>query len=145
VPAKRIVVAIVAGFVLVGAGRYLIHSVWLASAYAQDSGLWRTQAAMLHRVWVVQLAGFLFAAAATLIYVRGIEAKPWFGQGVRFGILLAFATAIPQSMVEYFTYPIPHTMMIQWIIGEGGLALLLGILVSAICRPTAAPAPGRLR
>jgi hypothetical protein len=38
-------------------------------------------------------------------------------------------------MVEYFTYPIPSTLAFQWIIGEGGLALLLGVLVAAICRP----------
>lgn len=133
--AKKIILAIVAGVVLLGAGRYLMHSVWLAGAYAQHTELWRSQRAMLHRVWVIQLAGLLFAAAATLIYIRGIEPKPWLGQGVRFGVLLAFATAIPQSLAEYFTYPIPHTLMIQWIIGEGGLAVVLGIVIAAICRP----------
>lgn len=136
--AKRVILAIVAGTVLVEAGRYLIHDVWLASAYAQHAELWRSQKAMVHRIWVIQLAGLLFAAAATFIYIRGVEPKPWFGQGVRFGVLLAFVAAIPQSLAEYFTYPIPHTMMIQWIIGEGGLAVLLGIVIAAICRPASA-------
>jgi hypothetical protein len=122
------VLAVVAGFVLLAAGRYLIHGLWLAGVYAENAALWRTPIAMQHRVWVIQLANLILAAGAVLIYVRGVEPKPWLGQGVRFGILLA---------LEYFTYPIPSTLAIQWIIGEGGLALLLGVLVAAICRPKA--------
>ncbi|MBZ5521690.1 MAG: hypothetical protein LAP21_05465 [Acidobacteriia bacterium] len=132
---KKKVVAIVAGFVLMATGRYLIHSLWLAGAYAANAALWRTQSAMLHRLWVIHLANLIFAAAAVLIYVRGIEPKPWIGQGIRFGLLLALASAVPQSMVEYFTYPIPPILAVQWIAGEGVLAVLLGVVVAAICRP----------
>ena len=76
---------------------------------------------------------------SSLIYVRGIEPKPWLGQGIRFGILLAMVTAVPQSMVEFFTYPIPAALAVDWIIGEGLLALLLGVIVAAICRPQTTP------
>jgi len=131
---KRVILAIVAGFVLVSAGRYLIHNVLLASAYAEHAALWRSQDAMLHRLWVIYLANFIFALAAVLIYFRGVEAKPWLGQGIRFGILLALATAVPQSMIEYFTYPIPHSLALHWILSEGALAVLLGVLAAAICR-----------
>jgi len=129
---KRTVLAIVAGFILMGAGRYLIHSVWLASAYAASRTLWRPQADMVPMIWAVQLANLFFAMAATLIYIRGREAKPWFGQGLRFGVLLALVSAVPQSLVEYFTYPISSALMVQWICGEGILALLLGVVVAAI-------------
>jgi hypothetical protein len=90
---------------------------------------------MLHRLWVIHLANLILAAAVVLIYVHGVEPKPWLGQGIRFGILLALATAVPQALVEYFTYPIPSTLMVQWIVGEGVLAVLLGVLTAAICRP----------
>jgi hypothetical protein len=73
-------------------------------------------------------------SAAVLIYVRGVEPKPWLGQGLRFGVLVALLTAVPQSLVEYFTYPVPPTLAVQWIIGEGLLAVLLGIVVAAVCR-----------
>jgi hypothetical protein len=132
---KRVILATLAGFVLLAAGRYLIHNVWLGAAYKNNPLLWRSESAMLHRLWAIYLANFLLALAATLIYVRGLEAKPWPGQGLRFGILLALATAVPQSFVEYFVYPISHTLALQWIIGEGGLMVLLGFLVAAICRP----------
>jgi hypothetical protein len=134
---KKIVLAIVAGFVLLAVGRFLIHGLWLAGVYAENAALWRTPIAMQQRLWVIQLANLILATGAALIYVRGVEPKPWLGQGIRFGILLALVTGVPQSMVEYFTYPIPSTLAFQWIIGEGGLALLLGVLVAAICRPQA--------
>jgi hypothetical protein len=134
VTTKRKVLAIVAGFVLLGIGRYLIHGLWLIATYRQNASLWRPESAMVHLVWVVQLANLILSFAAVLIYVRGVELKPWPGQGLRFGILLALATAVPQSMVEYYTYPVPSMLMIQWIIGEGLLAVLLGVVIAAICR-----------
>jgi hypothetical protein len=139
-PMKKIIGAIVAGFVLLVAGRYLIHSVLLRSAYLQSSDVWRTPEAMMHRIWIAQLASFIFAVAAVLIYIRGVEQKPWLGQGIRFGILLALATAVPQSLTEYFVYPIHHELALHWIISEGGLAVLLGIVIAAICQQKSASA-----
>jgi hypothetical protein len=132
---KKIIGAIVAAFVLLGAGRYLIHNVLLKGAYLDTSYLWRTPEAMLHRLWILQLANFVLAVAAVLIYVRGVEPKPWLGQGIRFGILLALVTTVPQSLIEYAVYPLPHRMAIHWIFLEGGLAVVLGVVVAAICRP----------
>ncbi len=137
---KKTVGAILAAFLVMAAGRYLIHGVWLAGEYAGYSSVWRTQAAMMQRLWIAQLANLIFSAAAVLVYIRGVEKKPWVGQGFRFGILLALVTAIPQSLVEYFTYPIPHVLALQWIVGEGGLAVGLGLVVAAICRPESAAA-----
>jgi hypothetical protein len=136
-PKKRIIFAVLAGFVLLVVGRYLIHNVWLGSEYANNPLLWRSQGAMLHRLWVIHLANLILAVAATLIYIRGVETKPWPGQGFRFGILLALTTAVPQSLVEYFVYPISHGLALHWIIGEGALMVLLGLVVAAICRPPA--------
>ena len=134
---KKKILAVISGFVLLSAGRYLIHNVWLGTAYTNNPQLWRNQSDLLHRLWVIYLANFILALAAVLIYLRGIENKPWAGQGLRYGVLLALATEVPQSMIEYFVYPISQTLAWQWIVGEGGLIVLLGVLVAAICRPAA--------
>jgi hypothetical protein len=134
----RKILAILAGAVLLGIGRYLIHGVWLIGTYRQNATLWRPESVMAHMSWVIQLANLILAVAAVLIYVRGVEAKPWVGQGLRFGILLALATGVSQSLLEYYTYPVPSGLMIQWIIGEGLLAVLLGVVIAAICRPKSA-------
>jgi len=70
-----------------------------------------------------------------MIYVRGVEAKSWVGQGIRFGILLALVGVIPQSLIEYAVYPLPHMLAEKWIIGEGGLAVLMSLLIAMICQP----------
>jgi len=41
------------------------------------------------------LAHVFIAVGYTWIYVRGKEAKPWLGQGVRFGLAVAVLSTIP--------------------------------------------------
>jgi hypothetical protein len=137
---KKTFLAIVAGFVLISAGRFLLHNVLLAQQYARSSDVWRLPAEFMHRVWILYVANFLFVSAAALIYARGVESKPWLGQGIRFGVLLALATVVPNSLIQYAVYPIPHELALHWIIGEAALAVLLGIVLAAICQPVKASA-----
>ena len=137
---KKTILAIVAGFVLISAGRFLLHNVLLAQEYARSSDVWRPPAEFVHRVWILYVSNFVFVLAAALIYVRGVESKPWLGQGIRFGILLALVTVVPNSLIEYAVYPIHHELALHWILGEGALAVLLGVLLAAICQPSKAPA-----
>jgi hypothetical protein len=132
---KKTIGAIVASFILLSVGGYLIHSVWLAQDYVQHSDLWRTQDAMMHRLWSIYIANLIFSIGAVLIYVRGVEAKPWAGQGIRFGILLVLVTVIPQSLVEYFVYPLPHQLVLKWIIAGSLLTIIVGLVIAAICQP----------
>jgi hypothetical protein len=131
---KKTIGAIVASFILLSVGGYLIHSVWLAQDYVQHSDLWRTQDAMMHRLWSIYIANLIFSIGAVLIYVRGVESKPWVGQGIRFGILLALVTVIPNSLVEYFVYPLPHQLVLKWIIAGSLLTIIVGLVIAAICQ-----------
>lgn len=132
---KKTAIATVAGFVLQMGGSYLLHSVILMKSYTDTSGLWRTEDAMGHRMWVMLIAQFVFVLGAVLIYQRGLERKGAIGQGIRYGILLAMVSIVPASLIEYVTVPIPHTIAFHWIIGEGVQCLLLGILTALICQP----------
>lgn len=131
---KRIVSAIVACFVLLSAGRYLIHGVWLADAYLETIAVWRVQEGAFGHLGFLYIANLIEAAAAVLIYVRGVEARLWLGQGLRFGILLALVAAVPQSIIAWVVLPVPYRLAAQWIVGEGVLAILVGVLAAAICR-----------
>ncbi len=132
---KKTIGAIVVSFILLSAGGYLIHNVWLAQDYRLHSDLWRAQEAMLHLLPYVYIANLIFSIAAVLIYVRGVEAKPWMGQGIRFGILLALVTVIPNSLVEYFVYPLPYQLVLKWMIGGSLLTIVVGLGIAAICQP----------
>jgi hypothetical protein len=132
---KKTIGAIVAGFILQLGGSYLIHSVILMSSYAETSFLWRTEDGISHRMWVMLIAQFIFVLGAVLIYQRGAERKSWVGQGIRFGILLAMVSSAPASLIQYVTTPLPHRIAIHWIVLEGVLAVLLGLLIAVICQP----------
>ena len=132
---KKTLGAVLACFVVLVAGNYLIHTVWLSKDYMATKDIWRPPDAMMHRLWALLASDFVVAVGAALIYARGVEAKPWVGQGMRFGILLALVAAIPQSLTEYAVYPIPHMLAVKWMIGEGLLSIVLGLVLAAICQP----------
>jgi hypothetical protein len=127
--------AIFAGFILQMGGSYLIHSVILMKSYMDTSDLWRTEAAMGHRMPYMLLGQFIFVLGAVLIYQRGVEKKSWVGQGIRFGILLALVSCVQGSIIEYVVTPLPHRLVAHWIILESVLTILLGLLIAGICQP----------
>jgi hypothetical protein len=137
---KKTVGAMVAGFVLQMGGLFLIHSVWLMQDYMDTASVWRTQEEEQSRMWAMIAGVLLYVIAAVLIYVRGVEMKPWIGQGIRFGILLAFIGTVYNSLALYAVLPIPHMLAVKWMIGEGLLAIFLGLLIAVIVQPKTASA-----
>lgn len=137
---KRTIGAIVAGFVVQFGGLFLIHSVCLKQDYLNTASLWRTQDAMSSRMWAMLLAILIYAVGAVLIYIRGVESKPWIGQGIRFGILLALVTTVYASLISWVVLPMPHMLALKWIIGEGILCVVFGLVVAGICQKKPAAA-----
>ncbi len=137
---KKTIGAIVAGYVVQFGGNFLIHGLWLKQDYINTASLWRSSEAMNSRMWAMFLGVLIYAVGAVLIYVRGVESKPWVGQGIRFGILLALVTTVCNSLISWVTMPMPHMLAVKWMVGEGLLAILFGLVVAAICRPKAAAA-----
>jgi len=137
---KKLIVAIVAGFVVQMLGLFLIHSVLLKQDYMDTASNWRPLEAMNSRVWAMLLAVLIYVIGAVLIYVRGVESKPWIGQGVRFGILLAMVAVVYGSLSGWVILPIPHMLVVKWIVFESLLSVVFGLLVAAICQPRPAGA-----
>jgi len=137
---KKLIVAIVAGFVVQMLGLFLIHSVLLKQDYMDTASNWRPLEAMNSRVWAMLLAVLIYVIGAVLIYVRGVESKPWIGQGVRFGILLAMVAVVYGSLSGWVILPIPHMLVVKWIVFESLLSIVFGLLVAAICQPKPAGA-----
>ena len=134
---KKTIAAIVAGFVLQVAGLVLIHSVWLKRDYLNTAANWRSQEAMHARLWAMLLAILIYVVAAVLIYLRGREAKEWIGQGVRFGILLAMVAVVYSALSSWAILPVPHMLVVKWIVGESALSVVFGVVVAWICQPKA--------
>jgi hypothetical protein len=132
---KRMVFAVFVGFVVQLGGLFLIHSVLLRQDYLDTAALWRPREAQIMRVWAMLLAVSIYVVGAVLVYVRGVEQKPWMGQGTRFGILLALVAVVYGSLSGWVILPIPHMLAVKWILSESLLSVVFGLAVAGICKP----------
>lgn len=135
---KKLLLAIVAAYLVLMFTNYLVHSVWLMSDYAAIPASHRSPQGILHRFWAMVIGQFFFAAMFAYIYARGRERKPWLAQGIRYGIIMTFMTVIPYSLSEYVVYIVPYQLAIKWMIAGGIQLIILGLVVAGIFGESAA-------
>lgn len=80
------------------------------------------------------LAYLAFAIGAVYAYAKGVENKPWLGQGLRFGIVLWLILTVPSFFIAYAVQPVPTMLMVKQILFEGVDKILLGIITAALYR-----------
>ena len=80
------------------------------------------------------LAHVFMAVGMTLIYRRGREDKPWLGQGVRFGVLLAIYATIPIYLIYHAVAPYPMNLVVKQIAFDTVGVVLMGIVAAALNR-----------
>ena len=125
-------------FVCWMAGSFLVHGVLLHDDYAQLSNLFRKEEDAQVFFPLMVIAHIFLSGALVWIYSRGVEAKPWLGQGVRFGVAVAFLTVIPLYIIYYVVQPMPGATVVKQIVFDGILTLVLGAVVAFLYRPRAA-------
>lgn len=77
-------------------------------------------------------AHVVMSAAFVAIYRRGIEPRPWLGQGIRYGALVALFMPIPWYTIYYAIMPLPGMMVVKQIAFDSILCLILGATVAAV-------------
>jgi hypothetical protein len=138
---KTFFIAWVVIFVAWMAGSYVVHEILLHDDYMALSNLFRskTEAQALFP-WMI-LAHVIMAGAFVWIYARGIEAKSWLPQGLRFGLAVALLTIVPIYIIYYVVQPIPGMTVVKQIVFDGILLLILGVIVALIYRRPVAVLP----
>ncbi len=131
---KKFLIAWLCTFIAWMAGSFVVHGLLLHAHYAKLQNLYRSEADSQAYFPFMLLAHVLMAGALVSIYARGVEAKPWLGQGLRFGVMVAFLTAIPGYMIYYAVQPLPGALVVGQIVADGVLVVLLGVLVAFLHR-----------
>ena len=134
---KKFLVAWPVTFVAWMAGSFVVHGALLHADYAKLPQLFRTEADSQQYFPFMLLAHVLMAGALVRIYARGIEAKPWLGQGLRFGVTVALLTVVPTYMIYYAVQPMPGVHVLKQIVFDAALVLLLGVLLAFLYRQRA--------
>lgn len=121
-------------FVVAMATDFVLHGLLLHADYAQLPSLMRTEAdsqAYFH--WMI-LAHVFIALAFVWIYQHGREAKPWLGQGLRFGLAVALLTVVPTYLIYYVVQPLPGMLVAKQIAFDLVRTIGLGVFVGWLYR-----------
>ena len=136
---KKFVLAWIALLVAWLVGSFVVHGVLLRPDYMQLSNLFRAEGDQQKYFPLMLLAHVILSGAFVWIYARGVEAKPWMAQGVRFGIAVALLTTVPTYMIYFVVQPMPGSLVIKQIVFDGALMVILGTIVAWLYRGTARP------
>jgi hypothetical protein len=135
---KKMITAWIVIFIVWFIGGFVVHGVLLKSDYMQLTGLFRTDSDQMRYFPLMILAYVILTGAFVWIYARGVEAKPWMAQGVRFGVAIALLTIVPTYIIYFVVQPMPGGVVVKQIIFEGILMVILGLIVAWLYRDNAA-------
>ena len=131
---KRFAMAWLTIFVVWMVGSFIVHGMLLHADYAALPNLFRPEADAQQYFPLMILAHVVMAGALVWIYSRGVEAKPWLGQGIRFGLVIALLTVVPTYTIYYVVQPMPGVHVVKQIVFDGILLLVLGAVVAFLYR-----------
>ena len=133
---KRFFLAWLAVFIAWFIGSFIVHGVLLHADYAELSNLFRKEAEAQNFLPLMLLAHVIMSGAFVWIYARGVEARPWLGQGIRYGVAIVLLTTLPLYLIYYVVQPMPGATVVKQIVFDGILVLILGAIVAFMYRTT---------
>ena len=132
---KKFLVSWLIMFVVWMLGSFTVHGVLLHADYsALVPRLFRSPEDAQAFFPLMIVAHIFLSGAFVWIYSRGVEARPWVAQGLRFGLAVAFLTVIPTYIIYYVVQPMPGGTVVKQLVFDGILMLLLGVIVAFLYR-----------
>ena len=131
---RKFFIAWLAIFVLWMCGSFVVHGVLLHDDYAKLPQMFRSETDSQQYFPFMLLAHVIMSGAFVWIYARGIEARPWLGQGLRFGTVIALLAVVPIYMIYYAVQPMPGMHVVKQTVFDGILMLILGAAVAFLYR-----------
>lgn len=128
---KKFIIATVVVFVAWQILDYLIHGVFLMSAYGASQELWRPMEEM--KMGMMFAVTFVVAACFCWIYTTFINPKSML-VGIRYGALYGLAGGISMGFGSYSYMPILPKIALTWFVGTIIEFLVAGIIVGALIK-----------
>jgi hypothetical protein len=130
---KKAIPTIIVVFIVANIFGFLIHAILLKPDYMPLAAHYRAMGE--EKMLFISLAYLSFAIGSVWVYAKGVEAKSWLGQGIRFGIAMWLVLAVPSFLIAYAVQPVPGMLVVKQILFEGVDKILLGIITAALYRP----------
>ena len=130
----RFVISVAVLFAVSMALGFVVHGAILGQDYTRLQHLFRTPADAGAYFPYMLAAHLVMAIGFTWIYRQGRDARPWLGQGVRFGLAVALLATIPTYLIYYAVQPMPSDVVAKQVILDSIAMVILGIVAAAVNR-----------
>jgi hypothetical protein len=132
-PTKFLLRTIVVAVAMFALG-FIGHQLLLGRAYVAIEPIMRSKADMQAHMPFALMNCLVFSAAFVWIYSQGRSARPWLGQGIRFGVAIWAIASMPLYLTNYVIEPWPGIFVAKILAWEFAAAVILGIIVGALAR-----------
>ena len=130
----RFMISVAVLFVVSMVLGFVVHGAVLAQDYTRLQHLFRAPADAGAYFPYMLAAHLVMAIGFTWIYRQGRDARPWLGQGVRFGLAVAVLAPIPTYLIYYAVQPMPSDVVAKQIVLDSIAMVILGIVAAAVNR-----------
>ena len=104
--------------------------------YSSLLSIFRTPEAEMKLGWVEMLADVILPGAFAWLYARGVDARPWFVQGVLFGLAAALVGVVPMFMRYSVVLPQAPSVLVEQLVYFSILMVILGAAAAFVYRNT---------
>lgn len=132
--AKLVGRTVVVAIVMFALG-FIGHQLLPGHDYVSIVPIMRNTPDMQVHIPLALLSSLCFAAAFVWIYSQGRSSdKPWFGQGLRFGVAVWALASAPLNLTNYMIESQPGLFVAKVLGWEMIAAMILGLLVAALSK-----------
>lgn len=131
---KSLLLTIVVAFITVWATDFLIHAVWLGSAYKATQHLWRPESEMISKMPFMFAGQFLVAVAFTMIFAACVAEKRCISCSLKYAGCMGVIAAANQ-LIMYAVAPYPGSLVVKWCVAYVIQAFVLGVIVHKVYKP----------
>ncbi len=128
---KKLLMAFVGVYIVNQILTILVHAVWLGPTYGALAEVWRPEAELTAKSWIMFVTSAFFCFFFCYIYARGVEGKG-IGEGVRYGAIIGLFVGVQQAYDWYAILPIPYSLAFKWFVSGMAVTIILGIVVAMI-------------
>ena len=134
---KRFVLACVAVYLVYQVMSFVINMFILGDTYQALASVWRPEAEMMSKMWIMFLTSAVWTVLFCYIFTRGYENKGVM-EGVRYGLVIGLFVGIPFSYESYAIYPITIGLAHAWVILTVVISIVCGSVLAAVYKPAEA-------
>lgn len=128
---KRVLITFVAVYLVAQVLGFLIHVKWLGPTYAELADVWRPEAELLAKRWIMLVTSAVFCFFFSYIFAKGYEGKG-VAEGVRYGAIIGLFYGVPAAYDAYAIYPIPYGLALNWFLSGLVVTVVLGIVAALV-------------